>query len=60
MGIKKLAKDSKLHIRVHKLDSTKTQIIGFVAQKHLEETHINLYNKCYNVHASSRNAKTDN
>ncbi len=36
----KLAKDSKCHIGVHKLDSTDTQIIGFVAQKH-PETHIN-------------------
>jgi hypothetical protein len=53
MEMEKLAKDSKLHIRVHKLDSTKTQIIGFMAQKHLKETHINLYNKCYYVHASS-------
>jgi hypothetical protein len=53
MEMEKLAKDSKLHIRVHKLDSTKTQIIGFLAQKHLEETHINLYNKSYYVHASS-------
>jgi hypothetical protein len=57
MEMEKLAKGSKLHIRVHKLDSTKIQIIGFVAQKHLEETHINLYNKCYYVYASSRNAK---
>jgi hypothetical protein len=53
MEMEKLAKDSKLHIRVHKLDSTKTQIIWFLAQKHLEETHINLYNKSYYVHASS-------
>jgi hypothetical protein len=37
MEKEKLAKDSKLHIRVHKLDSTDTQIIGFVAQKHPEE-----------------------
>jgi hypothetical protein len=41
MEKEKLAKDSKLHIRVHKLDSTDTQIIGFVAQRDPEETHIN-------------------
>ncbi len=60
MEMEKLAKDSKLHIRVHKLDFSKTQIIGFLAQNHLEESHINLYNKWYYVHGSSRNAKTDN
>ena len=31
METEKLARDSKLHIGVHKLDSTETQIIGFMA-----------------------------
>ena len=41
--LKSAVTEQKLYIGVHKLDSTEMQIIGFVAQKHLEETHVNRY-----------------
>ena len=39
--LKSMVTEQKLYIGVHKLDLTETQIIGFVAQKHPEETHVN-------------------
>jgi hypothetical protein len=36
-------RESNIYIGIHKLDSAETQIIGFLANKHPEETHINRY-----------------
>ena len=43
MLLKSAVMEQKLYIRVHKLDLMEMQIIGFMAQKHPEETHINRY-----------------
>ena len=43
MLLKSIVMEQKLYIGMHKLDSIDTQVIGFVAHKHPEETHVNRY-----------------
>jgi hypothetical protein len=35
--------ESQLYVGIHKLESTETEIIGFIAQKHPEMTHLNRF-----------------
>jgi hypothetical protein len=39
----KEAKEEKLYVSIHKLESTETEIIGFIAQKLPETTHLNRF-----------------
>ena len=39
------AKEEKLYVGIHKLESTETEIIGFIAQKLPEMTHLNRFEK---------------
>jgi hypothetical protein len=39
----KEAKEEKLYVGIHKLESTETEIIGFIAQKLPETTHLNRF-----------------
>jgi hypothetical protein len=41
--MEKEAQELQLYVGIHKLESTETEIIGFIAQKHPEMTHLNRF-----------------